>query len=180
MYRGQVASKIMLIRALEQLDTIAKPVVRRPLNIAICGGWYGVLPRMMIDLSTVLVPWYVRVIDNDPNCSWPAVYLNEALNPRSYKFRFDCRSMLETRYLEDMVINTSLEHLSTDELGRWFDLIQPGTIVAMQGNSSTEPDHPNPIMSFDDFPNKNFEELHRDSLLMYNDSIRRMIIGVKR
>ncbi len=175
LYRGQVASKVHLVRLLETL-----PECRAPLDVAVCGGWYGVLPRMITDLSKTLVPWRVRLVDTDERCVGPAIHLNESLNPGSYVFRFNQTDMTTADYRENLVVNTAVEHLTVEQRLRWFGRIGRGTVVALQGNSKTEPDHPSPVLSFDDLRFDGLEIVVEDSLLMYGDAIRRTVIGIKR
>ena len=124
--KGQLASKFWLVSQLTDMF----PNKFSNINIAICGGWYGVLAAMLerhVAETTKMVS-----IDINQNCEAIANSLNAELYATGV-FEAFTGDMFAYDYTDyDIVINTSCEHIK--KFDKWFDSIAPGTILVLQSN----------------------------------------------
>ena len=138
MSRGQISSKQWLLHALRMnhQTNLGK--------VAICGGWLGVLARLLLDDPHFNAP-YVESIDLSLNATIVAGELNEEhiVSKRFLARVGDCTRREQTEYDKfDTIINTSCEHF--DHWDEWWDLIPYGKLVVLQSNNFIEPeDHVN-------------------------------------
>lgn len=138
--RGQLQSKKWLIDELRNTGWLQCVD-----EIAIVGGWYGVMAYLLANTPTVNLT-DVHSIDIDPACK-PVV---ETL----------CRGLPVTAITADMhdidyarygvVINTSCEHI--DNFDEWYDKIPSDCLVILQSNNYYDhPEHVNCVSSLDEF-----------------------------
>jgi hypothetical protein len=135
---GQILSKEWIITELEKIDP---EFMYR--SFAIAGAWFGTLGMMLKhNFPTVLV----TMIDIDPRCETfihNMVYDNGAM-------RAITTDMYTHRYIEDVIINTSCEHIK--DVSAWVKLIPGGRTVVLQSNNyEAEEDHINCVKSKEEF-----------------------------
>ncbi len=128
MSRGQIRSKLWLIHELIRHE------LTRLGQVCICGGWYGILARLLLDHNQ-LHAHYVVSIDWDQYCSDIARELNMSYfnTDQFLDLTVDMCSVGDYKY-QDTIINTSCEHLNPDKFQRWWDLIPEGKLVVLQSN----------------------------------------------
>jgi hypothetical protein len=129
MSRGQIRSKLWLIHELIRND------FTRLGHVCICGGWYGILARLILD-SDQLHAHHVVSIDWEVKCSDVARELNtKYFNDDSFlDLTVDMCSLADYKH-QDTIINTSCEHLTHNDFQRWWDLIPEGKLVVLQSNN---------------------------------------------
>ena len=113
------------------------------------GGWYGVLPKMLIDNKFIVK---VYSVDIDPECELVGnVYFCDN------DLEFVTSDMADFLYKEDpdVVINTSTEHVDQDTFDCWWMNIPTGTFVMLQGNDLVIPEHVRPFKDLFDFVERN-------------------------
>jgi len=171
---GQVDSKLWLCRELERLEWASELT-------HIYGGWYGVLGFLLLSREKFQVK-RIESFDQDPSCEPIADMINNNWVFKEWKFKAhtaDCNYPLQGN--PDLIINTSTEHF---EQMAWFDMIEPGTRVILQGNNLIHDDHFGNATDLTDF-----EEKYKLTTIAYSGSMdfvypdwkftRFMIIGVK-
>ena len=133
--KGQLASKFWIANYIK--DDIIKDF--RVIDIVVCGGWYGTMGAALFStLRDSVVDVSVMSIDKDPKCGPIGNIINsENYDDGSYtSLDFDIYDY-DYQY-QDMVINTSCEHIP--DVNRWLHLIPEGTHVIMQSNNLKEGD----------------------------------------
>jgi len=113
------------------------------------GGWYGVLPKMLVDNKFIVK---VYSVDIDPECERVGnVYFCDN------DLEFITSDMADFLYKEepDVVINTSTEHVDQDTFDSWWMNIPTGTFVMLQGNDLVIPEHVRPFKDLFDFVERN-------------------------
>ncbi len=128
MSRGQIRSKLWIIHELIRHGST------RLGKVCICGGWYGILARLILD-SDQLHAHHVMSLDWDSTCSDIARELN-------FEYTEDDRFLDLTMDMcrvgdysqQDTIINTSCEHLTHDKFQQWWYLIPEGKLVVLQSN----------------------------------------------
>lgn len=129
MSRGQICSKLWIIHELVRHGFL------RLGKVCICGGWYGILARLILD-SDQLHAHHVVSLDWEVECSDIARDLNSKYleDDRFLDLTMDmCRLTGDYRH-QDTIINTSCEHLTHEDFKRWWDLIPEGKLVVLQSN----------------------------------------------
>lgn len=98
-------------------------------RVYVCGGWYGVLSKLIVDNFATKV----YSIDIDDRC----VELGKLLCGYDEKIFFLTRDMAEFNSYVDpqLVINTSTEHITTHQYENWIDNVPMNTPVIIQGNN---------------------------------------------
>ena len=130
--KNQIASKMWLA------DTLAESVGRDLGNVLILGGWFGVLGAVLLHDPRFAISRVVS-LDIDPRCAAIALAVN-ATHVRAGKFTALTADMLDYDYgsegsprsTEDLVVNTSCEHV--EDLDRWYRRIPAGQLLALQSN----------------------------------------------
>lgn len=132
---GQMTSKLWLCEHLEKIPTPG------PVQIEILAGWYGLLGTILFARNRLPIR-KLKVIDIDPDAIRRAKLFNENWIWAGHKFEAHEADInnYQTDAETDVVINTSTEHLSSDE---WWDRIKPGTWVVLQGTNMVNPTHIN-------------------------------------
>jgi hypothetical protein len=129
-WKGQLRSKEALVKMLEY-----KCDYRKEYSIIIHGGWNGVLASLLFNSHLRIK--HIESVDIDPSCESTAYTMNKN---QEMQGRFTARigNMCTDKYSADIVINTSCEHLTKEDLKQWFDNIPQGTMYVMQSNNYSE------------------------------------------
>jgi len=129
-WKGQLRSKEALVKMLEY-----KCDYRKEYSIIIHGGWNGVLASLLFNSHLRIK--HIESVDIDPSCESTAYTMNKN---QEMQGRFTARTgnMCTDKYSADIVINTSCEHLTKEDLKQWFDNIPQGTMYVMQSNNYSE------------------------------------------
>ncbi len=160
--KGQLLSKEWLVKELKLISHA---------SIAIAGAWYGTLGALLLSRNDTVT---VTFIDIDARCEH---FLKNAFwdIPRA---KIVTEDMYKFNYSEDIVINTSCEHISN--LKNWLDLLPSGTIVALQSNNyDVLLEHINCVYSIEEF-----KEQAQLKKVFFSDSLntgiftRYMLIGI--
>lgn len=133
---GQVQSKLWLCNKLEQF---IEPNLKY--NVAILGGWYGMLPFLMLSREYGYKQWIKSItsFDIDDSCTPIANMVNENWIWQECKFKSsnqDANLISLDEY--DLIVNTSSEHFDSMD---WFDHIPSGTLTVIQSNDMEHDDH---------------------------------------
>lgn len=128
---GQIGSKLWLCEELEKLNPPS-------LNIAILGGWYGMLANMMFIRDRLDIE-SITSYDIDQSVKSVAEMINNqwALEGRFKARTEDCNHLVEYD-THNLIINTSAEHFAS--MG-WFENIPDGKWVVIQSNDMVHDTH---------------------------------------
>ncbi len=178
---AQMQSKLWMVERLER--TLDEYEIREEgYRIWILAGWYG-LTNLLIRTRNKIRVKEVRSYDIDPSCEGIADSVNNLWVFKAWEFKAHTADIntLEYRPSPDIVINTSIEHMSSNQ---WWDNIPAGTFVCLQGSNLIDTDHVNPINSSRDLLEKYpLNDLFYEGikLFQFNDTTfnRSMIMGVK-
>lgn len=152
---GQLKSKLWLVNILNEFNLDLG-------SIWILCGWVGTLPLLMHHHRGLMRYKHIRSFDLDPRCALLAETLNRPIVKDEWKFKATTIDVNSIRYEDfnyetlrydgssetlyecaDTIINTSCEHLSSNE---WWDNIPPGRLVVLQSNDFFDhSDHENPV-----------------------------------
>jgi hypothetical protein len=135
---GQIKSKEWLVEELSKidLDFMYK-------KIAVSGSWFGTLGMM---LKCKFPTSSITMIDLDPRCE---TFIGNIIYDID-DMQAVTADMYTYRYFEDIIINTSCEHI-TDVKG-WLALLPRNRIVVLQANDFTDDeDHINCVSDIDAF-----------------------------
>lgn len=129
---GQIYSKEWAIREIFNLGILKHQ------SVIVVGGWFGTLGIMLKNKFPLID---IKFLDIDPRCE---IYLkNIGANAIT-------QDMYNYVYTEDVVINTSCEHI-TDIRG-WLDKLPQDTIVVLQSNNfDSIPEHVSCVFSEEQF-----------------------------
>lgn len=143
---GQNFSKKWLCEELESI--VASQYIKRPLDISILGGWYG-MTNLMLQVRGNLHIAKVTSYDLDKEALQGARILNE---PYIHQGVFETVEADVNKIVydprPDIVINTSVEHILEKD---WFENIPSGTIVAIQATDMPNHDHKNKFYNIETF-----------------------------
>ncbi len=117
---GQIKSKEWLVSELIKLDLVQET------SIAIAGAWYGTLGLM---IKSVLPKVSVTMLDIDPRCE---VFVNNIIFNED-NTRYVTKDMYDYPYTEQIIINTSCEHIP--DIKHWLKNIPEGKMVILQSNN---------------------------------------------
>ncbi|PJB19641.1 MAG: hypothetical protein CO117_03900 [Flavobacteriaceae bacterium CG_4_9_14_3_um_filter_33_16] len=189
--KGQVKSKIWLVKELLKIDTLENKTV------FILGGWIGILPLLLFWHTSVNI---IRNIELDEKCidisdwllkefmidNFRYKTIHEDMTKINYsKFNFTTPTYEKTKLINkievpDIIINTSCDHLRN--FSNWWDLIPNGKMFAIQNNNFEEiNDHTNIVNSLEEFKS----QLGKCNKILYEGELetdkynRYMIIGIK-
>ena len=177
---GQIESKIW---AAEQLELVVTELNTGPLRMYVLGGWYSLLHFILSVRKNIDIE-YCRSIDLDPIVSYNANKINNAWEIEDWKFRaypFDANNVNYAQEKINCVVNTSTEHFDNNN---WFENIDKGTLVLLQGNDLEIDDHVSRPKSLEHFislyPINDVKFTGTMNFQFKNMSYnRRMIIGIK-
>ena len=170
-WKGQIWSKIWLI------DQLKHHVESRPNRIVIHGGWNGVLSSLLFN-SDIEIEKIISV-DIDPQCKPIALTVNKN---QEMQGRFDAvtEDMCRHQYHANIVINTSCEHLTDQQLHIWYNKIPKNTTVVIQSNNYFElEEHVNCVKSAKELAKKVKLSSYFQSELNLPKYTRYMVIGKK-
>ena len=141
---AQMQSKIWLVDRLERTLEEHRPI-EDGYRIWILAGWYA-LANLLIRLRNKISVLEVRSFDQDPTCEAIADSINNLWVYRAWEFKAQTLdiNLLEYKPKPDVVINSSVEHMRSNE---WFKNIPKGTIVCLQASDMPDEDHVNSISS---------------------------------
>jgi hypothetical protein len=168
---GQLKSKIWLAEELSKLQDLSGKTV------AIAGSWYATLAFILLEYSKNKNLNLV-CIDIDKRCEEFARHLRK--EHESEIVKCVTQDMFRHHYTEDIVINTSCEHLFN--LNDWLNLIPSGVTVVLQSNNLAHPTHVSCVKSLDEFKSQtltNFSAVLFEGELNLGVYTRYMIIGRK-
>ena len=124
------------------IDTLAALGRTRFERVLVLGGWYAVLPALLLDDPRFDLR-LVTSLDVDPGCQPVAESLNRS-HVAAGRFRAVTADMLDFDYAAapggqpDLIVNTSCEHLP--EPGRWLAGTPPDTLLVLQSNDYSDCD----------------------------------------
>lgn len=128
-WKGQLRSKTWLIEALEEKGL-------ENMNIAIHGGWNGVLAALLFNTK---IAKNIVSIDIDPKCEEIARTINKRYEMEG-RFTAVTADMTECRIDADIIINTSCEHITQEQYDAWLDLQPDNALFVIQSNNYSELD----------------------------------------
>ena len=189
--RGQLESKLWLVKELEKLDVELGIVF-------LCAGWYATLATMLFESNIKLDK--VRSFDIDPTTIDIAEVFNKPWFMEKWKFKALVEDIHNIDYSEhtwqfwsnannrmskeitdvpDTIINTSCEHITNFK--EWYTKIPKGKLVVLQSNNYYEIDeHVNCVSNVQEF-----KKMAPMSQLLYSGKLklpeytRFMLIGYK-
>ncbi len=118
---GQIRSKEWIVQELKCVHGWY-----RGKTMAIVGAWYGTLGIM---IKSVIPELDITMVDIDPRCKQ---FINSMIYD-STGIRATTEDMYLREYTEDIIINTSCEHIP--DLKQWLSLIPPRKKVILQSNN---------------------------------------------
>lgn len=146
--RGQLQSKLWLVRELKKLDVDLGTVF-------LCAGWYATLAVMLFESGIKLDK--IRSFDIDPTTVDIAEVFNKPWFTNQWQFKALVKNIQEIDYREytwqswsnannrmsypitdvpNTIINTSCEHI--ENFAEWYNKIPAGKLVVLQGNDYFE------------------------------------------
>jgi hypothetical protein len=112
-------------------------------TIAIVGAWFGTLGLM---LGRSFPTAGIQMIDIDKRCK---IFVDNIIHDIS-NIEYITQDMYDHIYREDIVINTSCEHIP--DIKKWISLIPPKKTLVLQSNNYIEPpDHISTASSIEEF-----------------------------
>jgi hypothetical protein len=178
---AQMQSKLWLVERLERTLEEHRPI-EDGYRIWILAGWYA-LANFLIRTRSKIPVLEVRSFDQDPSCEIVADAVNNLWVYRAWEFKAHTAdiNLLEYKPRPDVVINSSVEHMRSNE---WFENIPSGTMVCLQASDMIDDDHVNSMSSIKDLMNRyHMSEYLYDGIkrFEFEDKAfnRVMIIGVK-
>lgn len=156
---GQLKSKEWLVENLpDNLGTVF-----------ICAGWYGTLASFMFEKCRHKFD-KIRSFDIDETCAPVADNINKLWVIDGWQFKAStldiCTMNYPTEYktyrangtpqdlieMPNTIINTSCEHIFTNEFEKWYNNIPVGTLLILQNNDYFDlPEHVNCAIDLEDF-----------------------------
>lgn len=130
-WSGQLKSK-------EWLITNLRKNVNKFVSIDIHGGWVGVLASMLFQSDMPVTN--IRSIDIDPTCKPIAINMNK-IEEMVGKFHAVTADMCEIRSDADVIINTSVEHITQDQYELWLSGLPHNSLIVLQSNNYNIPEH---------------------------------------
>lgn len=169
---GQLKSKVWLAEELSKVQDLSEK------SVAIAGSWYATLAFILLEY-TKNKNLNLVCIDIDKRCEEFARHLRK--ENESDLVKCVTQDMFRHDYKENIVINTSCEHLIN--LSDWLTLIPSNTTVVLQSNNLfAHPTHISCVKSLDEFKSQVAESL---SAILFEGELnlgvftRYMIIGRK-
>jgi len=170
-WKGQIRSKIWLIEKLKN------HVKFQPNTIVIHGGWNGVLSSLLFNSDIGIKK--ITSLDIDPECESIALIVNKNQEMQG-RFNAVTKDMCSYKYEADIVINTSCEHITDQQLQMWYNNIPKNTTVVMQSNNYSDLDeHINCVNSAAELAEKVKFSSYSEYELVLPKYTRYMLIGQK-
>lgn len=179
--KKQIASKTWLLN--EMFESVGSRFGR----LCVLGGWYGVLPALILNDARFHIREAISV-DVNPNCRAVAERLNQR-HVATGMFRAVTADMCQLNYEKllahdhadspNILINTSCEHLTDFET--WYSRIPSGTLQVLQSNDYYDcTDHTNCVPSLQAFAEQvPMSRLVYQGTLAMRKYTRFMLIGYK-
>jgi len=150
-WSGQLKSKEWLIDNLDEH-------VHSASSIEICAGWVGVLASMLFQSNIPIT--HITSYDIDPTCKPIAETMNKQEEMQG-RFRSSIVDISQTMHMSaDIIINTSCEHLTQEQYGRWLTYTPKDSLLVLQSNNYKIDEHVRIADSLDEF----VEQSHIDVL----------------
>lgn len=118
---GQLASKMWLVKELDNYSTAFSQS-----DAVIVGAWYGTLGLMLRKKYPTL---NISMLDIDERCE---KFVHNIIYDTP-EIQYITGDMYEYHYKEDLIINTSCEHIP--DIAAWTALIPPNKVVVLQSNN---------------------------------------------
>lgn len=145
---GQIGSKIWACEELEKIYSRDRISFE---NIAVLGGWQGVLSFLLLSRNNIKIN-KIKSYDIDPKCEVVADTINEYWVWQNWKFKSFTMDGNNIDFSEfDLIINTSSEHFESKQ---WWDNIPKGKYVLIQSNNMDHDDHIFCFQNLDEFSNE--------------------------
>lgn len=145
---SQYISKLWLVQTVERIlpDYLERP---EGYKVWILAGWYGITNLILRTRNNLKIS-QVRSFDVDPSCQLIADSINETWVWQKWQFKAHTADIngLDYKDCPDLVINTSVEHMHSDQ---WFEKIPAGTMVALQASNMPHDDHTNVFSNTQEF-----------------------------
>ena len=127
-WHGQLKSKVWLI------ENIKKQCKLDNFEIVIHGGWNGVLANLFFNSGMNID--FISSVDIDIDCLETCTTINKRWEMAG-KFKAECDDMTTYQYTRpvNLIINTSAEHVTDEQLLQWYNNIPTGCYVAIQSNN---------------------------------------------
>lgn len=129
-WKGQVNSKIWLIENLQGY-------IEKPAKVIIHGGWNGVLSSLLFNSNIPIK--HITSVDIDPSCEEIARTINKRQEIEG-RFCAVTADMCEYTYDADIVINTSVEHITSIQYRKWLKNVPKNALIITQSNNYFELD----------------------------------------
>jgi hypothetical protein len=139
---SQMQSKLWMVQHLEFCLNDSLPTdSANGYRVWILGGWYG-LTNLLIRTRNNIPISEVRSFDIDPTCEPIADAINNLWVWQAWQFKAHTCDVnkLEYKPRPDVVINSAVEHMDSDE---WWNNIPSKTIVCLQASNMDHDDHSN-------------------------------------
>lgn len=140
-WSGQIKSKEWLIDHL-------RPHVLKQSTIDIHGGWVGSLASLIFQ-SGIPVK-HIHSVDIDPICAPIATNMNK-IEEIAGMFTASTADMCTVKSTADVVINTSVEHLTQDQFDSWIDNVGDSSLIVLQSNNFDIDEHVRIAQSIEEF-----------------------------
>lgn len=187
---GQLKSKRWLVEELEKVNLELGTVF-------LCAGWYATLAAMLFDSNVNI--FKIRSFDIDKTCAPIADTINKPWVMDNWQFKASTLNILDMQYpteyttyradgtgvdlveMPNTIINTSCEHIFTNEFQKWYNNIPVGTLLILQNNDYFDlPEHVNCAIDLEDFSKMTpMQTLHYQGTLNLSKYKRFMRIGHK-
>lgn len=188
--KGQIQSKRWLVNELEKFNLELG-------TIFICAGWYGSLATFLFEADLKIKK--IRSFDIDDKCAAIADTFNKSWVMDNWQFKASTLNILDMQYpteyttyradgtgvdlveMPNTIINTSCEHIFTNEFQKWYNNIPVGTLLILQNNDYFDlPEHVNCAIDLEDFSKMTpMQTLHYQGTLNLSKYKRFMRIGIK-
>jgi hypothetical protein len=133
-WRGQILSKEWLIEELQRQKHNIQPWP----NVDIHGGWVGTLASLLFQSNLYIS--HINSIDIDPECEPIATLMNQ-IEVQAGKFHAHTMDMCVFKSDADIVINTSVEHITQDDYDLWLSGLPQNALIVLQSNNYNIPEH---------------------------------------
>ena len=175
--QNQYDCKIWLLDRLNQYPYHFKNKTKDSIDIAILGGWYGLMASLVSTEFKLKPINNIYSYDFDPM----AKQIGKLLFPAIDFIEKDITELDLNDKHYSIVINTSCEHLTNIQYYQWYDKIPADTWIVLQSNNYSELDeHINCSESLDEFKKKaNISNTFYAGSLKLPKYDRYMIIGRK-
>jgi len=176
--QNQFDCKMWLVDCLNQYPYHFKMKTKDSIDIAILGGWYGLMAKLLSDNFTLKPIRNIYSYDFDPY----AGQLGRILFPSIEFVEQDVKDLKIGEKSFSIVINTSCEHMEQQIIDNSISSAPENTLFVLQSNNYTEiQQHINCVEDLDTFVNQYTDSL--TNIRYYKKDMgkytRFMILGVK-